>query len=96
MQSSFKQRLLISSLIGQSSSESMIAIYKATPRNNQKHHDARVDYTEYILADNLEPLTTIQASIIIKTLLGKKDEFGRNPDRQKAYNHLISLDLINK
>lgn len=69
--STLKQRLLIAHhiLSNQNEHKSFKQIAESTPANNKKYHDFRVNYQNYILAEKLEKLSTIEASAIISVYI---------------------------
>ena len=96
MNASERQRGYIASLIKQYEDDypTLRAIFKATPRNNEKYPDERCDYTQVILADNLKALTQEQADFIINALLGKQNKYNKQTSMKTAFNYLVNLKLV--
>ena len=96
MTSTENQRAYISSLISQNYEEykTLEAIWEATPKNNDEFQDTRVNHKEFILTDNLKPLTVVQAGMIIAWFKGDTYPGGKKIRTKTVFQILNNLNLV--
>jgi hypothetical protein len=92
MTSSEAQRGYIASFIERTRHDypTCATIWESIPKQNEEHPDTRGDWSRLILADKLKPLTSQQASYIIRAF---KDERGYS--LAKAFKMLVELKIVN-
>ena len=88
-----KQAGYIANLVFKNKSDDITleTICNSIPKNNEKHPDTRCNYSEIILAEKLEELTSYEASDIIEYFTKCINRYGKKPRVRQMHIPLIRI-----